>query len=104
MGVEALETLENMAPVLLFASGISLIVLILIQLLKKTAPSFDGGSNSRFLPIISIVVGLVVGAIGYPFTDLPFILRLWAGFFAGAGASGLYDAKWLFTKKPDKTS
>lgn len=86
-----MENLNGMVQVLALASGISVVVLILIQLLKKTATSFDKGSNSKYLPLISIAIGLAIGAIVYPFTDMEITLRLWAGFFAGAGASGLYD-------------
>ena len=95
-----MENLSNMSQVLVLSGSVSVIVLILIQLLKKTAPSFEkGGKLVRFLPIISIVLGLIAGAIVYPFTDLNLTLRLWSGFFAGAGASGLYDLTKVTTKK-----
>lgn len=98
-----MEHLSGMVQVLNLASGISIIVLILIQLLKKTAPDFDkGGSKVRFLPLLSIVIGLIIGAIVYPFTDMELILRLWAGFFAGAGASGLYDLGKIFKQDQEE--
>jgi hypothetical protein len=88
------ESLNGMVQVLALGSGISVIVLILLQLLKKTAPSFDkGGESAKYLPVIAILIGLVAGFAVYPFTDMDLTLRLWAGFFAGAGASGLYDLK-----------
>lgn len=87
-----MESLNGMTQVLALGSAISVIVLILLQLLKKTAPSFDkGGSRAKYLPLLSVAIGLVIGALVYPFTDMELTLRLWAGFFAGAGASGLYD-------------
>lgn len=89
-----MENLNGMVQVLALGSGISVIVLILLQLLKKTAPRFDkGGELAKFLPGIAILLGLIVGLAVYPFTDMSLTLRLWAGFFAGAGASGLYDLK-----------
>lgn len=87
-----MENLTNVNQVLIFGGSISVIIVIVLQLFKKTAPSFDkGGKRSKYLPLISIVIGLVIGALVYPFTDLNLTLRLWSGFFAGAGASGLYD-------------
>lgn len=86
-----MENLNGMVQVMALASGIAVVVLILVQLVKKTAPSFDKGSKAKFLPLISIALGLIIGAFIYPFTDMDTTLRLWAGFFAGAGASGLYD-------------
>lgn len=87
-----MENLSGMSQVLVLSGTVSIVVLILIQLLKKMDPAFeDKGKRSRFLPAISILIGLVIGALVYPFTDLNLTLRLWSGFFAGAGASGLYD-------------
>jgi hypothetical protein len=88
-----MENLSNMSQVLVLSGSIAVIVLILIELLKKTAPSFNKGSRAKYLPLISIAIGLVIGALVYPFTDLELTLRVWSGFFAGAGASGLYDLK-----------
>ena len=98
-----MEHMSGMVQVLNLASGVAVISMILIQLLKKTAPDFDkGGSKVRFLPLISILIGLVIGALVYPFTDLEITLRLWSGFFAGAGASGLYDLSKIFKRDQEE--
>lgn len=87
-----MEHLNGMTQVLFLASAIAIIVGILLQIIKKASPSFDGsGKNERFLPILAVLVGLIVGAISYPFTDLDLTLRLWAGFIAGAASSGFYN-------------
>jgi CHASE2 domain-containing sensor protein len=76
----------HMQEVMLFATIISPIALALVQLVKKTAPV-----SSRFLPLISLVIGLLVGFIAWPFTELDTVMRLWAGGFAGLAGSGLFS-------------
>lgn len=69
-----------------FASIISPIVIALVQLIKKTITV-----NNRYLPLISLLIGILVGFLAWPFTDLDVVLRLWSGGFAGLAASGLYS-------------
>lgn len=87
---------DNMAQVLIFAGTIAVILVILVEIFKRSLPSFP----SRFLPLVAVVLGVIVGAISYPFTDLDLSLRLWAGFFAGASSVGLYELGSKTTKKP----
>lgn len=75
-----------MEEVMTFASIISPVVIALVQLVKKTVTV-----NKRYLPLISLLTGLVVGFLAWPFTELDVVLRLWAGGFAGLAASGLYS-------------
>lgn len=75
-----------MEEVMTFASIISPIALALVQLVKKTAPI-----SNRFLPLISLLVGLLVGFIAEPFTPLDTAMRLWAGGFAGLAGAGLFS-------------
>ena len=76
----------NMEQVLLFASVIAQIVLALTELLKKTI-----NIKVNFIPLISLVIGVVIGFAAESFTDLDLVLRLWAGAFAGLGGTGLYE-------------
>lgn len=69
-----------------FASIISPIVIALVQLIKKTITV-----NKRYLPLISLLIGILVGFLAWPFTDMDVVLRLWSGGFAGLAASGLYS-------------
>lgn len=46
--------------------------------------------NKRFLPLTSIVVGLLLGA-GAVFMDIGLIERLWAGGISGLAATGLFE-------------
>lgn len=75
-----------MEEVMTFASIISPIVIALVQLIKKTITV-----NNRYLPLISLLIGIFVGFLAWPFTELDAVLRLWSGGFAGLAASGLYS-------------
>ncbi|SDC60037.1 Bacteriophage A118-like holin, Hol118 [Terribacillus halophilus] len=75
-----------MEEVMTFASIISPVVVALVQLIKKTV-----AVNNRYLPLISLLIGLLVGSLAWPFTEMDLVLRLWSGGFAGLAASGLYS-------------
>lgn len=77
------EILTNM---LAFASVLSVFVLALVQLVKVTV---DIPKN--WIPFIGLVIGMLVGAAAYPFTDMGLVLRLWAGGLAGLSATGLFE-------------
>ncbi|MCP3025429.1 holin [Halobacillus sp. A5] len=75
-----------METVLLFASVILPIVSALIQVMKKSV-----NLPKNYLPLISIVIGLLVGGLAFPFTDLDLTMRLWAGLFAGLSNVGVFE-------------
>lgn len=75
-----------MPEVLLFSVVLAPIILALVELIKKTT-----GLNVKLVPLLAFVVGIVVGLAAYPFTDLEFGLRLWAGGLAGLSATGLFE-------------
>lgn len=77
---------EILTNVLSFASVLAVFVLALVQLVKVTI-----SIPKRIIPLTGLVIGLVVGAVAYPFTGLPLILRLWAGGLAGLSATGLFE-------------
>ncbi|MFU1798659.1 holin [Paenibacillus azoreducens] len=77
------EVLNN---VLTFASVLAVFVLALVQLVKSTV-----NVPKNIVPVIGLVVGVLVGAAAYPFTDLELVLRLWAGGLAGLSATGLFE-------------
>ncbi|MEK4142139.1 holin [Paenibacillus sp. FSL M7-0547] len=77
------EVLNN---VLTFATLISVFVLALVQLVKTAI-----NVPKNLLPFIGLVIGLVIGAVAYPFTDLNLTLRLWGGGLAGLSATGLFE-------------
>ncbi|WYP24733.1 holin [Alkalihalobacillus sp. FSL W8-0930] len=75
-----------MEEVLLFASVLAPVVLALIQVLKKAV-----NIKVNLLPLISFGIGLFVGALATPFTEMDLVLRLWAGGFAGLSGTGLFE-------------
>lgn len=77
------EVLNN---VLTFASVLAVFVLALVQLVKGMI-----NVPKNIVPAIGLVVGVLVGAVAYPFTDLELVLRLWAGGIAGLSATGLFE-------------
>lgn len=75
-----------MAEVLIFATVIAPIILGLVELVKRTA-----GIPANFIPLVALFVGILVGYLGYIFTDLDLAHRLWAGGLAGLAATGLFE-------------
>lgn len=75
-----------MEEVLIFATILAPILTALVQLVKKTVKL-----PTNIVPVLSFVIGILLGAIAYPFTDLDLVLRLWAGGFAGLAATGLFE-------------
>ncbi|MEK3717661.1 holin [Paenibacillus sp. FSL R7-0333] len=77
---------ELLDHVLAFASILAVFILALVQLIKN---------NTRLprnsIPFIGLGIGLLVGAVAYPFTELELTLRLWAGGLAGLSATGLFE-------------
>ena len=75
-----------MNEVLVFTTLLSPIILMLTELLKKT---FNVPAN--YVPLMSLVIGAIVGLATFPFTEMDFTLRLWSGIIAGLGGTGIYE-------------
>ncbi|QSF98151.1 holin [Bacillus paralicheniformis] len=60
-----------MEEVLLFATVLAPILTVLVQLVKKTV-----NMPTNIVPAVSFALGIVLGAVAYPFTDLDLVLRL----------------------------
>ncbi|MET1176937.1 holin [Peribacillus simplex] len=80
-----------MQQVLIFTTILAPIVAAVVQVVKQTVTL-----PNNVLPILSLVIGLAVGSVAFPFTEMDLVLRLWAGAFAGLGGTGLYE---LFAKR-----
>lgn len=72
--------------VLAFATLISVFVLAIVQLIKNTV-----SLPKNAVPWIGLLIGLLIGAVAYPFSDLDLTLRLWGGGLAGLSATGLFE-------------
>ena len=79
-----METLLNEATAL--AVVMAPIIAIVVQLVKQA------DLNTRWLPFISIGLGIAVGIVFALASGGDLFLYGLAGFLSGAGASGLFDA------------
>lgn len=75
-----------MNEILIFATVILPIVTAVVEVVKRALPL-----DTKYAPLLSIVLGIAIGALAYPFTDFGLVERLWAGALAGLGAMGLFD-------------
>ncbi|WP_156647155.1 holin [Lentibacillus sp. JNUCC-1] len=75
-----------MQQTLIFATIIAPVVAALVELVKKTVKV-----KKNYLPAVSLLIGLIIGILAYPFTDMELALRLWAGGFAGLAGTGLFE-------------
>lgn len=76
-----------MTAVLLFATVLAPIILALVELIKRTVE----GLPKKYIPLIAFAIGILVGFVAQPFTDLDLVLRLWSGGLAGLAATGLFE-------------
>lgn len=86
----------NLTAVLAFASVLAVFVLAGVQFVKTTV-----NVPKNIVPAIGLVIGLIIGVVAFPFTDLGLVLRLWAGGLAGLSATGLFEL--AFNKKDGTT-
>ncbi|WP_324611611.1 holin [Bacillus massiliglaciei] len=77
---------EIMQQVLLFTSILSPITTAFLEVIKRAV-----AVPKNFLPLLSVLIGLIIGYLSYPFTDMDTALRLWAGAFAGLSGTGIYE-------------
>ena len=75
-----------MEIILMLATILSPVVLALVELVKRTITL-----PKRYLPFIAVIIGLSIGGLSFPFTDLELSMRLWAGGLAGLSATGLFE-------------
>jgi Bacteriophage A118-like holin, Hol118 len=76
-----------MEQILAFATIIAVVVSMFVEMIKRTFFNL----KPNWIPAISFVIGLIIGAVSYPFTPMDLVLRLWAGGIAGWMASGIYE-------------
>ena len=78
--------MTELQDVLVFASIMAPIILALMEVVKRTVTI-----KVNFLPLIALVLGVAVGFVAEPFTDLDVVLRMWSGALAGLSATGLFE-------------
>ncbi|MFC4355292.1 holin [Chryseomicrobium palamuruense] len=75
-----------MQDILIFATIVLPIVTALVELVKRSIIL-----PKNIVPLIALVIGLLVGGVAYPFSDLDLTMRLWSGGLAGLAATGLFE-------------
>ncbi len=75
-----------MDDVLIFATVIAPIVLAFVELVKRTK-----SVDERYLSLVALALGLAIGVLSAPFSDLEVTLRLWSGALAGLASVGLFE-------------
>lgn len=74
-----------MNEILAMASVIAPVTTGVVQLVKKS------GASHRFIPLLALIVGVLLGAAAFSFTDLYFMDRIWAGIISGLASVGLFE-------------
>lgn len=76
-----------MEEILILATVIAPVTTGLVQMVKSATQE----KLHNYLPLLSLVIGLLIGLAAVPFGDVELYARLWAGGIAGLGAVGLYE-------------
>lgn len=95
-----MDVLTGMDGVLVLATAIGVIVAAVMQLVKMTYSAARSGKeiNHNWIPLLSVIVGALIGLAVAPFTTMDLMLRLWAGAISGFMASGIYETVKKTTK------
>ena len=64
-------------------------MVILVGIFVQLAKMY--GIATRYLPLLSVVLGLAGGIVAFVYGDLPLTASIVGGIMAGASASGIYD-------------
>ena len=75
-----------MSEILLLATLIAPIVTGVVQAVKV---GFTITKN--YLPLIAVTLGVALGFVAYPFSDISTAARIWAGGIAGLASVGLFE-------------
>lgn len=75
-----------MQEILIFSTILAPIILAFFELVKRTIII-----RKNLIPLAALILGLFIGAIATPFTELDLVYRLWGGAFAGLSAVGLFE-------------
>lgn len=83
-----------MQEILIFATIIMPIATGVTEVVKRAV-----NIPKKYVPAASLVIGVAVGAVAIPLTDIDLIARLWGGGLAGLSATGLYELAFQKQKK-----
>lgn len=87
----------DLTSLILVAVSLVAIVTAVVEVAKKTFTI-----PARYLPITSIVVGILIALLVWPLSEYELYYMLIVGLIAGLAASGTFDALKAVGKKEDK--
>ncbi|MFC4712218.1 holin [Planococcus dechangensis] len=66
---------------------------ILVPLIAGLVEVVKNAVNMKvnFIPVVALLVGLLIGFLATPISDLDYVMRLWAGGLAGLASVGLFE-------------
>ena len=92
------ETKEMLFQLTIFITILTPIVTGVVEALKKTFPNIPVNYHT----LLAVVVAIGLSSLGWIFTDLPAVYRLWGGLFAGLSAAKVYDIAKNLVKTEEK--
>lgn len=75
-----------MMQIMLLTTIIAPVTTGLIEVVKQAV-----NLKKNYIPLLGVVIGLLIGVLAAPISDIDLYLRLWAGGLSGLSASGLYE-------------
>ncbi len=84
----------DLTNIFMIATAIAAIVLSISEVLKKTF-----NINTRYMPITSLVIGILIGLVFTPLSEYNAYVMAVAGAISGLTASGTFDLAKSLIKK-----
>ena len=81
-------TPDLFAQLMIFSGILAPVVLAITEAVKRI-----GKVPTKYLPLVALGLGILIGFAAEPFTDLSMVVRLWAGGISGLAATGLFEIK-----------
>ena len=89
---------EMLFQMSVFITIIAPITVAVVEMIKMTFTHIP----NQYYTVITIATAISIAFLGYIFTDLPAVYRVWAGLFAGLSAAKLYDIGKNIVKPDEK--
>ncbi len=75
-----------MTDILILTSLLVPVIAGLVEVVKKTV-----NMKVNFIPVVALLIGLLIGFLAVPISELDTVMRLWAGGLAGLASVGLFE-------------
>lgn len=75
-----------MMDILILTSVLVPVIAGLVEVVKKAV-----NMKVNFIPVVALLIGLLIGFLAVPISELNTVMRLWAGGLAGLASVGLFE-------------